>query len=391
MLAEELRTNFTAVYGGSCEGIRTFFAPGRINLIGGHTDYNGGHVFPCALTFGIYGAARIREDRLIRFFSEDRRTSGIVEQSLDDLQYRHDVHWVNYPVGVFVQFMKQGTAPPFGLDLYYIADMPIGAGLGTSAAIEVLTALMIRECFGMSELTDIDLAKAAMKAEQTFIGVPVGIMDPFTSAMGRKGNAIYLSTTMLKYNYVPLKFEGRRIIITDSRIKHADSISAFLERKKECEKALRKFRSIVNIRALCDLSVERFETCKDVLMEPVLVKRARHVVCENFRTIRALSVFRVNKPQIFGKLMKESHISLRDDYEVTCPELDFLAEEAWKFPGVLGSRMTGRGFGGCTVSIVKDEAIATFKETLTKAYKEKFSLTPEFYVIDAGEGAHRIC
>lgn len=390
MLAEELRTNFTAVYGGSGEGIRTFFAPGRINLIGGHTDYNGGHVFPCALTFGIYGAARIREDRLIRFFSEDRRTSGIVEQSLDDLQYRHDVHWVNYPVGVFVQFMKQGTAPPFGLDLYYIADMPIGAGLGTSAAIEVLTALMIRECFGMSELTDIDLAKAAMKAEQTFIGVPVGIMDPFTSAMGRKGNAIYLSTTMLKYNYVPLKFDGRRIIITDSRIKHAGSISAFLERKKECEKALRKFRSIVNIRALCDLSVERFETCKDVLMEPVLVKRARHVVCENFRTIRALSVFRVNKPQIFGKLMKESHISLRDDYEVTCPELDFLAEEAWKFPGVLGSRMTGRGFGGCTVSIVDTDRVDEFCSTLEAAYLERFQRKPNFYIADAGDGAREI-
>ena len=238
--------------------------------------------------------------------------------------------------------------------------------------------------------TDIDLAKAAMKAEQTFIGVPVGIMDPFTSAMGRKGNAIYLSTTMLKYNYVPLKFEGRRIIITDSRIKHADSISAFLERKKECEKALRKFRSIVNIRALCDLSVERFETCKDVLMEPVLVKRARHVVCENFRTIRALSVFRVNKPQIFGKLMKESHISLRDDYEVTCPELDFLAEEAWKFPGVLGSRMTGRGFGGCTVSIVDTDRVDEFCSTLEAAYLERFQRKPNFYIADAGDGAREI-
>ena len=197
-------------------------------------------------------------------------------------------------------------------------------------------------------------------------------------------------STMLKYNYVPLKFDGRRIIITDSRIKHAGSISAFLERKKECEKALRKFQSIVNIRALCDLSVERFETCKDVLMEPVLVKRARHVVCENFRTIRALSVFRVNKPQIFGKLMKESHISLRDDYEVTCPELDFLAEEAWKFPGVLGSRMTGRGFGGCTVSIVDTDRVDEFCSTLEAAYLERFQRKPNFYIADAGDGAREI-
>lgn len=388
-MQKELMEKFIEVYGEGGD-IREYFAPGRVNLIGEHTDYNGGHVFPCALTLGTYGLARKREDRKLRFYSANFEKLGVIESSLDDLVPSEKAGWTNYPKGVMWAFEGKGVMLEQGVDFLIYGNIPNGSGLSSSASVEVLTGIMLKDMFQADKLTMQDLALIGQYSENHFNGMNCGIMDQFASAMGKKDCAIFLDTSTLDFEYAPVKLKDARIVITNSKVKHSLVGSAYNDRRNECEQALKELQKVVDIKALGDLSQEEFEAHKDAITSDICRKRAKHAVYENQRTIKAVNALRVDDVEEFGRLMNASHVSLRDDYEVSCEEIDILVDQAWKIPGVIGSRITGGGFGGCTVSIVKNDAVDTFIETLGKQYKEKTGHQAEFYVVDIGDGAHVI-
>lgn len=384
----ELKEKFAELFGA--EGsIKAYFAPGRVNLIGEHTDYNGGHVFPCALTIGTYGIIRPRTDRTIRFYSLNFAEMGIVETSLDDLIPDDKAGWTNYPKGVMWTFEKRGYHLPAGADILIYGDIPAGSGLSSSASLEVLTGLMLRDTFGF-DISMTDLALIGQYSENNFNGMNCGIMDQFASAMGKQDCAIFLDTNTLKYEYAPVKLPDAKIVITNSKVKHSLVSSAYNDRRRESETALKDLQTVADIQTLGDLTEKQFEQYKDAIKDDICRKRAKHAVYENQRTIHAVEALKANDIETFGKMINASHISLRDDYETSCEETDILAALAWEVPGVYGSRITGGGFGGCTVSIVKNESVDLFIETLDKAYTEKTGLKAEFYVVDIGEGAHAL-
>ena len=351
----KLIEKFVSIYG---EGeIRSFFSPGRVNLIGEHTDYNGGHVFPCALSIGTYMIVRKREDRTIRFYSENFSKLGVIETSLDDLVYSEKAGWTNYPKGVMWAMEGRGY------------KIPTGSGLSSSASLEVLTGLAVRDLFGFEGISMIDLALIGQYSENNFNGCNCGIMDQFAVAMGKKDHAIFLDTSDLSYEYASVKLENAKIVITNSKVKHSLVDSAYNDRRNECETALKELQTVVDIKGLGDL---------------------HHAVYENQRTIQAVAALNAGDVEKFGKLMNASHVSLRDDYEVSCEEIDVLVDLAWETEGVIGSRITGGGFGGCTVSIVKNDAVDHFIDKLGKAYKEKTGHEAEFYVVEIGDGAKEI-
>ncbi|MCI8584828.1 MAG: galactokinase [Lachnospiraceae bacterium] len=384
----ELREQFETLFGSGGK-VKAYFAPGRVNLIGEHTDYNGGHVFPCALTIGTYGIIRPRSDRRLRLYSVNFSDMGIVESSLDDLVPSDEAGWTNYPKGIMWTFEKRGYHLTSGADLLFYGDIPAGSGLSSSASLEVLTGLMLRDTFGF-EISMVDLALIGQYSENNFNGMNCGIMDQFASAMGRKDCAIFLDTSNLNYEYAPVRLPDARIVITNSNVKHSLVSSAYNDRRNESEAALKALKTVVDIETLGDLTEAQFEQYKDAIKDPVCQKRAKHAVYENQRTIHAVEALKRNDIATFGKLINDSHVSLRDDYETSCEETDILAELAWNVPGVLGSRITGGGFGGCTVSIVNKDSVDLFIKTLDKAYKEKTGIEAEFYVVDIGDGAHRL-
>ena len=383
-MKEKILAKFEEVF-GSAEGGKAYFAPGRVNLIGEHTDYNGGHVFPCALTIGTYGVARKREDNKLRFYSMNFERLGVIESSLDDLKPYKEANWTNYPKGVMWAFEKRGMKLPCGMDLLLNGNIPNGSGLSSSASLEVLTGYILRDFFGF-DVTNQDLALIGQYSENNFNGVNCGIMDQFAIAMGKKNNAIFLDTADLSYEYAPIQLENAKIVIASSNKKRGLGDSKYNERRSECETALAELQKVVDIKSLGELSEEAFETHKDAIKSEVRQRRAKHAVYENQRTIKAVEALKNNDVALFGQLMNASHISLRDDYEVTGKELDTLVEEAWKIDGCIGSRMTGAGFGGCTVSIVKDDAIDHFIDNVGKAYKEKIGYAADFYVVEIGDG-----
>ena len=374
---------------GDIENTRVYFAPGRVNMIGEHTDYNGGHVFPCALTIGTYAAARKREDDKLHFYSMNFEKLGVIESSIVDMKPEKEADWTNYPKGVMWAFEKRGFKLPCGLDIVLNGNIPNGSGLSSSASLEVMTGFMLRDLFGF-DVTNVDLALIGQDAENNFNGMNCGIMDQFASAMGKKDNAIFLDTADLSYEYAPLILDGAKIVVTNSNVKHKLVDSEYNVRRSECEKALEELQTVVDINGLGDLSQEQFEANKSAIKDEVRVRRAKHAVYENQRTIRAVEALKKNDVKLFGELMNASHVSLRDDYQVSCDEIDFLVEEAWKIPGVIGSRITGGGFGGCTVSIVKDEAVDEFKEKIGAAYQEKMGRKADFYVVEIGNGPVRL-
>lgn len=389
MTKDELVGKFQEIYGGA-EGVSGFFAPGRVNLIGEHTDYNGGHVLPCALSFGTWLLARKRQDRRLRFFSENFSRLGVIESDLEDLTCREEAGWTNYPKGVIWAFRERGYEITQGLDVFVDGDVPSGAGLSSSASLEVAAALALRELFELKELAMTDLAVISLYSENHFNGLNCGIMDQFAAAMGKKDSAIFLDTDTLAYEYVNARLDHARIVITNSKVKHSLVDSAYNDRKRESDRALKMLQRAVDIRGLGDLTEEEFERCKGAIQDTVCVKRARHAVYENRRTIRAAAALNAGRIEEFGKLMNESHRSLRDDYEVSCREVDTLVEIAWEIPGVLGSRITGGGFGGCTVSIVEQDAFYRFRDTVVSRYREKTGITAEIYAAEIGDGARRL-
>lgn len=379
---------FAEVFGGQ-EGARAFFAPGRVNLIGEHTDYNGGHVFPCALTIGTYAVARKREDRKLRFYSMNFDRLGIIESSLDDLKPHKEAGWTNYPKGVMWAFEERGMKIPCGLDILLNGNIPNGSGLSSSASVEVVTGYILKSLFDF-DVTNQDLALIGQYSENNFNGVNCGIMDQFAIAMGKKDHAIFLDTSDLSYEYAPIKLDGAKIVISCSNKKRGLGSSKYNERRAECEAALKDLQAGAGIETLGDLNEEEFEQMKMSIKDMDGRRRAKHAVYENQRTIKAVEALKANDIALFGKLMNESHVSLRDDYEVTGDELDALVDAAWKVDGVIGSRMTGAGFGGCTVSIVKDEAVDTFISQVGAEYKEKIGYAADFYVVEIGDGPKEI-
>ena len=380
---------FAELFGDS-EGARFYFSPGRVNLIGEHTDYNGGHVFPCALTLGTYGAARKREDNKIHLYSMNLDSFGVVEASLDDLTNKKEYNWANYPLGIVWAFKEKGHTITSGFDMVIWGNIPNGSGLSSSASLEVLTGVILTDLFEIKDLSMTDLALIGQYSENNFNGCNCGIMDQFAVAMGKKDHAIFLDTSDLSYEYAPCVLDGAKIVITNSKVKHSLVDSAYNDRRTECAAALKALQRELDIQALGDLTPEEFEAHKSLIKDEIQLQRAKHAVYENQRTIDAVTALKAGDIESFGKLMNQSHISLRDDYDVSCEEIDILVDLAWKIPGVLGSRITGGGFGGCTVSIVKDESIDTFIETIGKTYLEKVGHEAEFYTVDIGDGASRL-
>ncbi len=388
MIENDVLAKFKEVFGDGGE-IGVYFAPGRVNMIGEHTDYNGGHVFPCALTIGTYGAVRKRTDKKLRFYSMNFEKLGVLESSIEELKPEKEAEWTNYPKGVMWAFAEKGMKADCGLDLLLFGNIPNGSGLSSSASVEVLTGYILKDLFGF-DVTNQDLALIGQFSERNFNGVNCGIMDQFAIAMGKEGHAIYLDTATLDYTYAPIELKDAKIVISCSNKKRGLGDSKYNERRSECETALAELQNVIKIAALGELTKEQFEAHKDAIKDEVRRKRAKHAVYENQRTIKAVHALKNNDIELFGKLMNESHVSLRDDYEVTGKELDTLVEKAWEIDGVIGSRMTGAGFGGCTVSIVKNDAVDTFIKEVGDAYKKEIGYEADFYVVEIGDGPKKL-
>lgn len=384
---KHLEQKFQEVFGSPAE--KHFFAPGRVNLIGEHTDYNGGNVFPCAIDKGTYGLVKKRNDRKFRMYSENFANLGIMEFTLDELTNEKKHDWANYPKGVIKMFLEAGQKIDSGFDILFSGNIPNGAGLSSSASIEMLTAIVLKDLFHLS-IDPVEMAQLGKKTENLFIGVNSGIMDQFAVAMGKKDHAILLDCNTLKYDYVPVVLKDEVIVIANTNKRRGLADSKYNERRAECDEALAELQTKLPIKALGELSIEQFEANKDLIKSPVRQKRAKHAVYENQRTLKAQKELSAGNLAEFGKLMNQSHISLRDDYEVTGVELDTLAALAWEQPGVVGSRMTGAGFGGCTVSIVKKDKVDDFIKNVGEAYKNKIGYAADFYIASVSDGAKKL-
>ena len=372
---------FAGMYGSKPQ--ITAFAPGRVNLIGEHTDYNGGFVFPCALDLGIEGSARLRSDKKLRLYSENFAENGVTEILLDSPLCGD---WTDYPLSIYKAFKAMGYSADNGADFAFIGNLPDGSGLSSSAALEVLTGLLISKLYGFP-VTAQQLAVFGQFAENRFIGVNCGIMDQFASAMGKRGCAVMLDSATLDYSYSRIDTTVAALVIVNSKVKHSLASSEYNTRRRECERALASLNEVKKSPSLCAYTPGEFEEYKNAVKDEVIKKRARHAVYENERVKNAAKALDCGDLQHFGKLMNESHVSLRDDYEVSCGELDFLCETAWNIPGVYGARMTGGGFGGCTVNLVKRDRLESFEKTIKEEYKKRFGIDAELYIVSAGDGA----
>ena len=383
---DKLKGRFFEMYYRPGEDVRIYYSPGRVNLIGEHTDYNGGYVFPCALTFGTTLVCRKTAEPLVKMATTNFRFSA--EIGLDRIQQKIGDEWVNYPLGVFNELILRGLNPG-GIEMLYSGDIPNKSGLSSSASIEMVTAVALNDLYGLG-IDRIELVKICQAAENNFVGVNCGIMDQFAVAMGKKDHAIFLNCNTLDYDLVPVKLDGIKLVIANTNLSRGLADSKYNERVSECSRAVSDLCQGTPIGYLAELSSREFFEYQHLITNPTVLKRARHVVTENERVIKAVLALKAGALEEFGLLMNESHDSLRDDYEVTGTELDTLVEEARKIKGVLGSRMTGAGFGGCTVSLVRDESIDSFKARVGKAYYDRTGLKADFYVAEIGDGAHRI-
>lgn len=383
----ELTKDFETLFGKKPE--QKFFSPGRVNLIGEHTDYNGGHVFPCAISLGTYGLVSKRSDKKVRMYSSNFKDIGMIEFDVSDLRYAEKHNWANYPKGVIDTFNKNGFNVTSGLDLIVYGTLPNGAGLSSSASIEVLMAVILNTLFQFN-IDMIQMVKMCQQTENQFIGVNCGIMDQFAVGMGKENCAIMLDCNTLNYRYSKIAMDGYKIVIGNTNKRRGLGDSKYNERRAECERALKDLQTKLSISSLGELTEAEFEANKDLIKQAVDVKRARHAVYENQRTLKAVKALEENDLKQFGKLMNDSHVSLRDLYEVTGVELDTLAQMAWEQKGVIGSRMTGAGFGGCTVSIVAEADVDAFIENITPVYTKKIGYAPNFYVANIVNGAGKL-
>lgn len=369
--------------------VARYFTPGRVNLIGEHLDYNGGYVFPCALEMGTYGAFSWRDDQEVHLFSDNFSGLGIKSFSLGDIHYDGADDWANYPKGIFALLQKMGRPIHRGMNISYLGNLPNGAGLSSSASIEVLSGLLINEACGLG-LSYLDIVKLSQQVENDFIGVQSGIMDQFAVAMGKRDHAILLNSATLDYQYVPFVLRDTKIVITNTNKRRGLGDTAYNQRRAECQQALQDLRKVRDLRDLCSLTPPEFETLAMNIKDPVARRRAHHVVYENQRVLDSVAVLKKNDLETFGQLMNQSHCSLRDEYQVSCWELDCLVSTACELPETIGSRMTGAGFGGCTVSLVRTSGLDHFIETVGTEYHSRAGYTADFYVTEVGDGGRQL-
>ncbi|TDT69722.1 galactokinase [Hypnocyclicus thermotrophus] len=386
-IVNELKKDFREIFGNG--EVRTFFSPGRVNLIGEHTDYNGGNVFPCALSFGTYAIARLRDDKKVRLYSKNFKDLGIIEFNIDELKNTKEHDWANYPKGILSILKEKGYSIEKGFEILFFGNIPNGAGLSSSASIELATSVVLKGLFNLN-IDMVNMVKVSQMAENQFVGVNCGIMDQFAIGMGKKDNAILLNCDTLEYKYAPVKLKNAKIIIANTNKRRGLADSKYNERRIECERALVDLQTKLNIKSLGELTEEEFEKNKELIKNEINRKRAKHAVYENQRTLKAVEKLNSGDIEGFGKLMNKSHISLRDDYEVTGKELDSLVEAAWEQEGTMGARMTGAGFGGCIVAIVKNDKIDDFIKNVGEKYFEKTGLKADFYIAEIGDGAREI-
>lgn len=385
MNTDTLVSTFERVFGEGGD-IQTFFAPGRINLIGEHTDYNGGYVFPASISFGTYAVARKREDRALRFYSMNFEDLGVMTSSLADLSYQKSDNWANYPKGMIDAFNTHGYTVDSGFDVLYFGNIPNGAGLSSSASIELATGVLLETLFDL-KIDRVEMVKLGQYVENSYIGVKSGIMDQFAIGMGKDKHAILLDCNTLEYEYAPVELGDYVIMIMNTNKRRELADSKYNERRSECESALADLQTALDISSLGDLSVDAFDQHRQLISGETKQKRARHAVYENARTKEAFTKLHEKDLVAFGQLLNDSHASLRDDYEVTGLELDTLQEAAVKQPGVLGARMTGAGFGGCAIALVEKAQVETFKTNVEAIYTDKIGYAPTFYEATIGDGA----
>lgn len=381
---QQLRSDFATVFG--TEADHTFFSPGRINLIGEHTDYNGGHVFPAAISLGTYGVARKRDDNLLRFYSANFEDKGIIEVPLEDLRFEKEHNWTNYPKGVLHFLQKAGHVIDKGMDVYVFGNIPNGSGLSSSASLELLTGIIAERLFDL-KLERLDLVKIGKQTENEFIGVNSGIMDQFAIGMGAYQRAIYLDTNTLEYELVPLDLKDTVVVIMNTNKRRELADSKYNERRAECEKAVEELKQKLSIATLGELNEWDFDEYSYLIQDENRLKRARHAVLENQRTLQAQAALQAGNLEKFGRLMNASHVSLEHDYEVTGLELDTLAHTAWEQEGVLGARMTGAGFGGCAIALVRKDAVEAFQKNVGQKYEEVVGYAPSFYIAEIAGGS----
>lgn len=381
---QQLRSNFATIFGAEAD--HTFFSPGRINLIGEHTDYNGGHVFPAAISLGTYGAARKRDDNLLRFYSANFEDKGIIEVPLEDLHFEKEHNWTNYPKGVLHFLQKAGHVIDKGMDVYVFGNIPNGSGLSSSASLELLTGIIAERLFDL-KLERLDLVKIGKQTENEFIGVNSGIMDQFAIGMGADQRAIYLDTNTLEYDLVPLDLKDNVVVIMNTNKRRELADSKYNERRAECEKAVEELKQKLSIATLGELNEWDFDEYSYLIQDENRLKRARHAVLENQRTLQAQAALQAGNLEKFGRLMNASHVSLEHDYEVTGLELDTLVHTAWEQEGVLGARMTGAGFGGCAIALVRKDAVEAFQKNVGQKYEEVVGYAPSFYIAEIAGGS----
>ncbi|PLA02733.1 galactokinase [Streptococcus anginosus] len=381
---QQLRSDFATVFG--TEADHTFFSPGRINLIGEHTDYNDGHVFPAAISLGTYGVARKRDDNLLRFYSANFEDKGIIEVPLEDLRFEKEHNWTNYPKGVLHFLQKAGHVIDKGMDVYVFGNIPNGSGLSSSASLELLTGIIAERLFDL-KLERLDLVKIGKQTENEFIGVNSGIMDQFAIGMGADQRAIYLDTNTLEYDLVPLDLKDNVVVIMNTNKRRELADSKYNERRAECEKAVEELKQKLSIATLGELNEWDFDEYSYLIQDENRLKRARHAVLENQRTLQAQAALQAGNLEKFGRLMNASHVSLEHDYEVTGLELDTLAHTAWEQEGVLGARMTGAGFGGCAIALVRKDAVEAFQKNVGQKYEEVVGYAPSFYIAEIAGGS----
>lgn len=382
-----LQEKFCTLFGDQPEA--SFFSPGRVNLIGEHIDYNGGLVFPCAITLGTYGTVKKRCDKLFRVYSLNFESVGVVEFSLNDLSYNPQHHWCNYLKGVLNYLLEDGHPIDTGLDIALFGNIPNGSGLSSSASLEILMCKICEEIYGLNQ-TAVEAALLGKRVENHYIGVNSGIMDQFAIALGKTNHALLLDCNTQKYEHIPFLLKGYSIVIMNTNKRRELADSKYNERRSECESALSKLKNTFTIHGLCDLKVENLKQVEMILEVPNELKRARHAITENARVIAATAALKANDLMTFGKLLNASHLSLKEDYEVTGKELDTLVAAAWTEEGVLGARMTGAGFGGCAISVVADDKIPSFIERVNKKYTEEIGYEASFYIASIGNGPKKI-
>lgn len=383
MERKQLMQDFKEQFGHETD--RVFFSPGRINLIGEHTDYNGGKVFPCAITMGTYGVVKKRSDKEVHAFSGNFPEVGEITFNIQDLSFKKEDNWTNYVKGMMKYIQEKTGELPHGFDLYIYGTIPNGASLSSSASLELLTGVIVRELYDL-DIPQLDLVKLGMRTENEFLGLNSGILDQFAVGMAKKGYAMLLDTNTLEFEQVPVELPEHKIIIMNSMTRRELVDSEYNTRREQCEAALEQLQEVVDVKSLGELSIEAFEEHKHVITDDVLMRRARHAVYENVRTARATEALQAGDLDKFGQYMNESHKSLDEDYEVTIKATDYLARAAWEEAGVAGARMTGGGFGGCCIAIVENEEVETFIDNVGRGFKEEIGHDAEFYIAETADG-----